>query len=186
LRNALRKIGIKISRAGLVIGEGGNISARKRRAVYIKRRGADMEKAKAADYIRLDAKTGRPVRRGDRPSTEIHMHLACYGARPDIGAVIHTHPVFSTAAAYSPVRARPVTYELEVNLGSSVARIGYFRPGTIELARAVGRAVKRHNAVLLERHGLITVGRDPEEAFLRTLAIERAVMVGVARRILCG
>ena len=176
LRN-LAEVGRKVSRYGFVIGEGGNISARDGDVVYIKRKGASMGKMTTTGYIPLDIKTGRPLRKTDKPSTEIYMHLACYRARKDIGAVIHSHPVFTTALGISNVNLKPLSYEMAVNLNSYIARIGYVRPETPELGKATGRAIKKHNAILLKNHGLITVGRNLQEAFLRTLAIERGALV---------
>ncbi len=169
-------IGRKISRAGLIIGEGGNISARIGNIVYIKRKAALMGRARAADYIPLDIKTGKPLRRKDKPSTEIYMHLACYGARKDIGAVIHTHPVFATALGMAGADMKLLTYEMRVNIKSPITRITHIRPGTPQLGKAVGRVIKKYNAVLLKNHGLVTVGKNLEEAFLCTLAVERAAL----------
>lgn len=180
-------IGRKISRAGLIIGEGGNISARIGNIVYIKRGAALMGRGRATDYIPLNLKTGKPLRKKDRPSTEIYMHLACYRARKDIGAVIHTHPVFVTALGmagvdmklFTPLDSKHLTgftYEMEVNIKSPIAKIAHITPGTPQLGKAVGRAVKKHNAVLLKSHGLVTVGKDLEKAFLCTLAVERAAL----------
>lgn len=180
----LRRTGKKASQAGFVIGEGGNISARRGGIVYIKRRAVSMDRAGIGDYIPLDIKTGRPLRGKDSPSTEIYLHLACYGARKDIGAVIHTHPVFATALGIADVSIKPLSYEMAVNIKSDVVKISYIKAGTPELGRAVGRAVKRHNAILLKNHGLVTVGRDLEEAFLRSLAVERAALAYLCSRVL--
>lgn len=176
--------GKKISEADLIIGEGGNISARMGSIIYIKRRAASMGSAKITDYIPLNVKTGKVLQGKSEPSTEIYMHMACYKARKDIGAVIHTHPVFATALAIANVVIEPVGYELDVNIKSPIAKIGHIKPGTPELGRAVGQAVKKHNAVLLKNHGLVTVGRDLEEAFLRTLAVERAALTYISCRVL--
>ncbi len=177
LLRELAEIGRGISQYGFVIGEDGNISARDGDVVYIKRKGASMGKATTTGYIPLSIKTGKPLRKTDKPSTEIYMHLACYRVRKDIGAVIHSHPVFTTALGISNVNLKPLSYEMAVNLNSHIARIGYMRPGTTQLGKAVGRAIRKHNAILLKNHGLITVGRNLHEAFLRTLAIESGALV---------
>jgi len=176
--------GKEINRYGLIIGEGGNISARSGNIVYIKRRAALMGKAKVTDYIPLEIKKGKPLRKSDRPSTEAYLHLACYRAREDIGAVIHTHPVFATALGTAGVDIKPFSYEMAVNLKSYLARIGHIKAGTAELGEAVGRAIRRHNAVLLKNHGLVTVGKNLQEALLRALAIERAALTYIACKIL--
>ncbi|MFH0840126.1 MAG: class II aldolase/adducin family protein [Candidatus Omnitrophota bacterium] len=173
----LIKTGRKIEDCGLVIGEGGNISAKAGDVIYIKVKGASLASKKQADYIPIDIKTGKPLREDGVPSTEIHMHLACYRARKDLGAVVHSHPVFITALGISAVRLERVSYEAKIYLKGGIARIPYIKPGTKELGRAVGKAIRKHNIVMLKRHGLLTVGRDIKEAFLRTLAAERAAMV---------
>lgn len=183
LRN-LVKAGKEVDRYGFIIGEDGNISARSENAVYIKRRAVSMGKAKVSDYIPIDIKTGKPLRKKDRPSTEIYMHLACHRARKDVGAVIHTHPVFATALGIANVDIGPLSYEMAVNLNSHIVRIGYVKPGTPELGKAVGRAIKNHNAILLQNHGLIAVGRDLQEALLRTLAVERTALTYICCKIL--
>jgi L-fuculose-phosphate aldolase len=177
-------IGRRVDRCGFIIGEGGNISAKSGNLIYIKRRAAAMGKANVGDYIPLEVKTGRPLRRQDKPSNEIYMHLACHRARKDIGAVIHTHPIFATALGIADIDMKPLSYEMAVNLNSHIARIGYIEPCTPELGRAIGRAAKRHNAILLKNHGLVTVGRNLEEAFLRTLAVERAALTYVSCKLL--
>ena len=176
--------GRRVEEAGLIIGEDGNISARSGNVVYIKRRSASMGKAKITDYIPIDIKTGKTLRKKDKPSTEIYMHLACYRERKDVGAVIHTHPVFATAIGIANVGIRPLSYETAANLNSHIARIGYFPPGTPELGKPIGRAIKRHNAILIRSHGLVTVGKDLEEAFLRNLAVERAALTYISCKVL--
>ena len=100
-------------------------------------------------------------------------------ARKDIGAVVHTHPVFITALGIAAVGLERVSYEAKVHLKRGIVSLPYIKPGSRELGKAVGGAIARHNLVVLKRHGLLTVGKDIKEAFLRTLAAERAAMVYV-------
>lgn len=180
----LPAIGKKIDRYGLVIGEGGNISARRGRVVYIKRRNASMAAGKTADYIPIDVNTGKPIGHGCKPSTETPMHLACYRARKDVKAVIHTHPIFVTAMGISGISFKSLSYEARVYLKSSIAAVPYIKPGSAALGKTVGRAIKKHNAVILKNHGLVTVGKDIKEAFLRTLATERAALIYVLCKLI--
>ena len=184
IQQELKNIGKKIAACGFIIGEGGNISARTGSVIYIKRRGASMDRAKADDYIPIDLKTGKPLRKKDRPSTEIYMHLACYRSRKDVGAVVHTHPAFATVLGIADVSVKPFSYEMAVNLKSHIAKINYVQVGTSRLGQAVGRTIRRHNAILLKNHGLVTVGKDLKEAFLRTLAVERAALIYTCCKIL--
>ncbi len=183
LLKELSIIGKEIHKRELVIGDGGNISARKGDVVCIKKRSASMAAGKKSDYIPVSLKTGKPIGRGGLPSTEVPMHLACYTAREDIGAVMHTHPVFITALGVPGTEFKPLSYEAKVCLKSDIAAVAYIKPGSAELGRAVGKAIKKHNAVILKYHGLITVGKDAREAFLRTLAAERAALAHILRKM---
>ncbi|MFP8873537.1 MAG: class II aldolase/adducin family protein, partial [Myxococcota bacterium] len=51
------------------------------------------------DDIVVVNRDGEPVEDDQVPSSETLLHLAVYRARPDVGAVMHTHSVFATVAA---------------------------------------------------------------------------------------
>jgi L-fuculose-phosphate aldolase len=184
LIKGLAAVGKKIACCGLVIGEGGNISAKSGAIVYIKKRGVSMADAKSSDYVPVGINTGKPLDPKSKPSTEVPMHIACYKSRKDVGAVIHTHPIFITALGVAGIGLKDLPYEAKVYLKSDIAAIPYIKPGSAALGRAVGRAIKKHNAVILKNHGLITVGKDIKEAFLRTLAAERAALIYVSYKMI--
>ena len=156
-----------------VIGAGGNISARDASAIVIKKKGADMSLGRARDYVRLpfsEAEKG-----GDMLSSETPLHIACYNARDDIGAVVHVHSPYIVAAAGRIDILGSVSYEFDCILQKAVPVIEYIQPGSFELAAAVAEKIKQGaGAVLMRRHGAIAVGKDLKEAYLRTLALERA------------
>jgi len=184
LKSRLVEIGRRIDALGLTIGAGGNISARRGEAMFIKRKGAHLGSAGARDYVKVDILSGRCSSRRFEPSSESYFHLACYGKRKDIGAVIHTHPVFINALGISDIPLERLTYESLVSIGTSVARIAYIRPGTRRLASSVEKAVRDHNAIILKNHGLIAVGADPGEAMARTMAAERAALSYVCAKVM--
>jgi len=93
------------------------------------------------------------------PSIEIGMHRAIYAARPDVGAVIHTHaPYASTLAALG--RPLPFLDELTRFSPGPVRVAAYGPAGSDELARNAVAALGGTNAVFLAMHGLIAVGPD--------------------------
>lgn len=109
---------------------------------------------------------------GRRPSSEIKMHLKVYGERPDIGAVVHAHPVFATAFAVArkPLNA-PITAESVMFLGE-VPVAEFAAPSTEEVPQSIAPYVKEHNAVLLANHGALTFGRDLLSAYHKMEAVE--------------
>ena len=183
IRKQLVEIGKKIADKELVVGPGGNISARVDNVVYMKASGICFEEAKTSDYIGVDLKTGDIVCGNKKPTCEIAMHLGCYLERKDISAVIHTHPPIATAVGMQEITLSPFSPDLAALVGD-VPTIKYVLPGGIELAEEVKNVIKKHNAVLMCNHGLLTVGSNLMEAYYRTLLIEDACKTFVAAKSL--
>jgi L-fuculose-phosphate aldolase len=189
----LIKIGKKAVEEKFVVASGGNISARRGGFVFIKTSGPGLGSPDKKDYAKVNLKTGKPVNppsaspRGEhtrQPSSELPFHIACYKARSDIGAVIHLHPVFSTAVANSAVKPGAISYELLACLGSELLKAKPKPAGSFALAKEVARLIKKTNAILLPNHGLITVGKTIDAAFTRALAVERACQTLIFSRLL--
>lgn len=183
-RKELVKYGRLIYAQDLVAGSGGNISVRVKDKIYIKASRVSLENSREADYNEVDLRTGKAVCLKGPCSIEVPMHTACYRARPyDIGAVVHTHPVYGTIAAMSLKKLGFVSYELMFTLATEAPVIGYKGPGSRELADAVKKMIKKHNAVLLKNHGALVVGRDLKEAYERSVALERACKIYVLSKL---
>ena len=58
-------------------------------------------------------------------------------------------------------------------IGRSIRKIDFIRPGTRKLTDAIAAIIRDHDAVLMAKHGLLTVGATLQEAFLKALIIER-------------
>jgi L-fuculose-phosphate aldolase len=182
IEKELIRVGRRVVRSGLVMSTGGNISGRRGDRVYIKSKGSRLDSASSGSYAVLELPGGKRLR--GRPSSEWRMHIACYRQRDDINAVIHLHPIFSTAAANSKIKTGPITYELLACLGSELVRARYKPSGSGALAREVAKMIKGHNGVLLPNHGLITVGATASEALCRAQACERACQTLVFSKLL--
>lgn len=98
-------------------------------------------------------------------SIESEMHRRALLARPDIAAVVHAHPCF--ASAFTAMK-RPINTRL---LAESWFLLGepsfapYARMGTPALAEAVSACLASSDVVLMENHGVLTVGKTLIEAF---------------------
>lgn len=121
-----------------------------------------------------------------RPSSELEMHLRCYAARPEIGAVVHAHPpaatAFATAGRPLPADVLP---ELPVVVGP-VALVPYGRPGTPALGDAMAPFLAGHDAFLLANHGVTTVGRTLTDALLRMETVEQGARILLGAALLGG
>ena len=124
----------------------------------------------AADIIEIDLE-GKPVGHDVVPPMEFPLHSAIYRARPDVNAVAHTHPVWSTLFSSVGEPVLPVTMQAAVmgpvQLFAKTASIN--NPGiAAELAQALGP----HRVVMLKSHGAVSVGADIVEAFVFAIYLE--------------
>ena len=115
---------------------------------------------------------------GDRhPSSETPMHLEVYRQRPDVGAVVHAHPVMATAfAVCGKALEEPFLIETISGLGA-VPVAPYALPSTHEVPESIRPFVKDHSALLLANHGALTWGRDLWEAFDRMEVLEHTAKI---------
>jgi L-fuculose-phosphate aldolase len=127
---------------------------------------------------------GRKIRGRGRPSTELLMHLAAYAARPDVGAVVHAHPL--TAVAFTVAGVAPpndLLPEAVLVLGR-IAVSPFATPGTDEVPRSLSPFWKGHDVILLERHGALALGRVLFQALDRMETLERVCEVAARARAL--
>lgn len=111
------------------------------------------------DFIIVDME-GKKISGTRNPSTELAMHLTCYRQRPDIGAVVHAHPTMCVAFSVSGIAlAQCLLPEVVFTLGG-IPTANYAPPSTDEVPRSIEGPIKDYDAVILERHGSVTVGKD--------------------------
>src|SRR6478609_1536265 len=100
-------------------------------------------------------------------SSEFLMHAAIYKARPDVVAVIHSHPPHATAFAIAGVELPTCIHpEAEVFLGV-VKTAKYVTPGDTRLGESLLPYVKDSNTILLQNHGSVTYSTDLEDAYYK-------------------
>jgi L-fuculose-phosphate aldolase len=99
-----------------------------------------------------------PVEGELAPSSEALLHVGVYIARPDVRAVIHTHPIYAGAAAVAGLRIPPIIDEMVVAIGGGIEVSEYAFPGTQQLADNVLAALGERNAALLRNHGAVESG----------------------------
>lgn len=137
------------------------------------------------DLVVIDRK-GRKLRGSGNPTSEMAMHLACYDERPDVGSVIHTHPPISIAFTIANVSmARCVLPEVVLTLGS-VPTVEYATTGTMTLADKIRPFVRNHDAILMDRHGAVCLGKDLLHAFCNLETMEHTALITKTARDLGG
>lgn len=149
----------------LVSASDGNVSVRVNdEHILLTPSGRNKGMVRAVEMIVCDLE-GNVVEGKGKASKEYPMHRIIYQNRPDVRAVVHTHPVFSTAFALAG-KTLPDDYLIEMRMMlGGVALTDYATPGTLEMADAVAPFLADYNAVLLKNHGAVTWGKSLEDAF---------------------
>ena len=107
-----------------------------------------------------------------RPSSEWRFHLDILKARPEVNAVVHAHPPYSTILAIQGLAIPPIHYMIAVAGGDTIRCAPYATFGTQELSEHAVRALEDRSACLLEHHGMIAVGPTLEKAMWLAVEVE--------------
>lgn len=119
-----------------------------------------------------------------KPSTEWRMHLKAYKLRPDINAVIHSHPPYITAYTIADVKIPSnILPEVVLTMGA-IPVTSYSTPTSPDNADIIEEHIKNYDAVVLKRHGVITVGKDIYSAYNKLEKIEHAALTSMAAKII--
>jgi 3-dehydro-4-phosphotetronate decarboxylase len=162
-------------RRGYAFGSTGNISVRDGGRVWITPTGKSL-KGLTPGQLACVGPEGESLNE-NRPSKEFPFHLAVYRRRVDVSAVVHLHALYSVALScldgFDPDDPLPPLTPYYFMRVAPLAVLPYFRPGSPELADAVGGAAPRHNCMLLRNHGTVCAGSSLSEAVDRTEELEQ-------------
>jgi L-fuculose-phosphate aldolase len=183
-RRAIVRVCRRMYERGFIAGTDGNVSLRLADGrLLITPSGVHKGDLVEADLVVVDGE-GRLLEGDRRPSSEILMHLLCYQVRADVHAVVHAHPVHAVALAMAGVSlANCILPESCLSLGF-ILTAPYTTPGTEEVPRALRDLVAKANAVLLDRHGSLTVGPTLTVAYNRLESVEHTARITHAARCL--
>lgn len=170
-RRAVIKTALAMSRTRLSPGRSGNVSMRWNDGMLITPTGMAYDKLKPRDIVFV-AGDGSVPGKQKRPSSEWRFHLAAYDARPDIGAVVHTHSLHATVLAASRRSIPAFHYMVAIAGGRDIPCVPYATFGTEELARNVAGGLAERKACLMANHGVIATGDDLDEALELAAEVE--------------
>lgn len=180
--------GIEMVEKGITVGTWGNISARDPESglIYISPSGMDYSKIQPQHVVVMDNKLN--VIDGEaEPSIEKHMHVAVFNAREDVNAVIHTHPIYSTAFSVAEQNLPGVSEDFIQIVGAEIKIANpYALPGTPELGDVAVNALGTNNAVLLPLHGALVVGGDMKMALKVSMVLEKNAQIYLYAKMLGG
>ncbi|MQA12790.1 MAG: class II aldolase/adducin family protein [Pseudonocardiaceae bacterium] len=188
LRDQLAHVGAEAVRTGLVIGSGGNLSAREpgQDACWVTSSGSWLDRLDRGEFSLLaipggEVRDGRPT-----PSSEWRLHTETYARRPDVNAVIHLHPQTSVLLSALGHDVALLTTDHAYYL-REVATVGFDQPGTADLAVTAAEAVAGGvNALVLGHHGCSVLADTVELAHKRAFNLEEAARATYSALLLTG
>lgn len=193
-RNIIEEISERIVKAGrelhdngLVRGTSGNISAKIPDAdtFLIKPSGAQMKFLKAEELVLVDLQ-GNKIKGELNISLETPIHAAIYRTRRDVQAVVHTHAPIATAFGIAKTKILPLQVEMFMLLPNGVPVVSFEPPGSEALAETIQIKITDYDAVILENHGIITVGSTIEAACNLNKMVEEAAKIQLVAMTLAG
>ncbi|MBR3935520.1 MAG: class II aldolase/adducin family protein [Oscillospiraceae bacterium] len=169
---------LRMVKSGLTVETWGNISVRDPESgyIYLTPSGMAYETLVEDDIVVMDV-DGNRIEGERKPTIEHAMHLGIMKNRPDVNAIVHTHPVYSQVFALLHEDIPPVIDEAAQTLGN-VKVTEYALPGSPEMAQNAIEAIgKEGSACLLANHGAVAVGKDMDTAFKVYTVLEMTAQI---------
>jgi L-fuculose-phosphate aldolase len=107
-----------------------------------------------------------------KPSTEWRFHLDIMKARPEVGAIVHTHSLFATVLGIARKDIPACHYMIAAFGGNNVRCAEYATYGTKELSENALKALEGRSACLLANHGMIATGSSLAKAMWAAVELE--------------
>lgn len=173
LRQSIVDHCIQMNASGLNQGTSGNISVRCGDTMLITPSGRPYATMRADDIASMPIDGEYGAWSGAfKPSSEWLFHLDIMKARPDVGAIVHTHSTFATILAMTRRAIPACHYMIAAFGGNDVRCAGYARYGTKELSVLALKALEGRTGCLLANHGMIAVGPTLEKAMWAAVELE--------------
>jgi L-ribulose-5-phosphate 4-epimerase len=177
LRNEVWKYNLLLPKYGLVVMTSGNISGRDPESglVVIKPSGYSYEEMTPADMVVVDL-DGKVIEGHLKPSVDTATHLYVYAHRSDVFGIGHTHSTYATSFA-ALGRSIPSCLTASAMLGGEVPCGGYAAIGGEQIGAEIVRAIGSARAVVMQNHGVFTIGDSPKQAAKMAIEVEEIAKI---------
>ena len=174
-RKEISEAGMKIVELDFVVGTGSNISVRipGEELIAITPTGTAFNKM-TPEMISIIDMEGNLIDGEYEPSKAKQMHLNVYKNRPDVNAIIHTHPTYCTAMALARKPIPAAWEDMIESVGGCVNVATYELPSSDKIGVRVVEALEDKLAVLLSNNGLLTVGENLKRAITAAKICEKS------------
>lgn len=173
LREEMWQLHLELPKNNLVMWTGGNVSARDPDTGYvaIKPSGVRYEALRPEHMVIVDL-DGQIIEGDLKPSSDTATHLYIYRHRPDLNGVVHTHSPYATAFAAIGKPIPPVLTAICDEFGGPIPIGGFALIGGEEIGKEVVRSIGDSPAILMQSHGVFTVGPTAESAVKAAVMVE--------------
>jgi len=173
IRKKIIELCLEMNNSGLNQGTSGNISARVDTEMLITPSGVPYEELEPADISSMSLENDAYEWDGPcKPSSEWHFHRKILQAKPELGAIIHTHSTFATVVSIARENIPACHYMIAAFGGNSVNCAEYETFGTPELSTSILTAMESRTACLLANHGMIAGGVNLDKAMWAAVELE--------------
>ena len=162
---------------GLVTWTSGNVSGRDPASglVVIKPSGIPYDEMCPDDMVVVDLES-RVVEGHLKPSTDTATHLYVYRHRPDVFGIGHTHSTYASSFA-ALGWSIPAALTTCAMLGGEIRCGGYAAIGGEQIGAEILRVIGSTRAVLMQNHGVFTIGDSPRQAAKMAVELEEIAKI---------
>lgn len=182
MKQKIIAIGHQLYTKNLTFSTSGNISVKTEQGILITGSGTILGNLTEKDIILID-ENGKELQEG-KASSEKMLHVEIYKKRPDIKAIIHTHPVYLTTFAVchetlkEPIMSENILYFEDIPVAP------YAMPSSMELVHNTVEYLDTRDVVMMANHGAVAIADTLEKAFLKMETAEYYANVTLNTKIM--
>jgi L-fuculose-phosphate aldolase len=166
----------RIYQGGYSTSSGGNVSVRLQNTIYITPSGKDkgnLQKLDISAFVLDNMKIITDV----QPSCELKMHAEIYRKRPDVTAILHAHPTYTTVMDLLNIPLETDILSETYIFIPNIAYVNYAMPSSCELADMVAEKCVLADVLMLSNHGIVICGKDLEQCFQKLEVAEETARI---------
>jgi L-fuculose-phosphate aldolase len=166
----------RIYQGGYSTSSGGNVSLRINDTIYITPTGKDKGAITISDLAAFKLE-GYQIISGLQPSCEMKMHAEIYLKRPDVRAIIHAHPTYTTLLDLLNIPIETDILSETYIFIPNIAYVSYAMPSSCEIAASVAEKSMLADVLILSNHGIVICGKDLEQCFQKLEVAEETARI---------
>ena len=179
----LQKAGQYLFTNNLTWGNAGNLSARlNENELLVTASGTNLGELGVHDFVVVPVSAQGIEAYPQKPTKELPMHRTIYDVRPEIGAVVHASPFYTTLIACTNVDIPSSWFVESMYYLERVGRVAYAHPGSTRLGDLVREQAGKANILLLENHGVLAYDNNLKEALMGLHTYELAAKMFLASK----